>query len=65
MNANQIASLIGLTTQAYHNGQLDPKEALNLTAGLFKTAGDGGIFEETQAAVREFNILNYEAPANG
>ena len=65
MNANDIANLIGLVTQAYHNGQLDPKEALNLTAGLFKTAGDGGIFEETQAAVREFKLREYEAPANG
>ena len=65
MNANQIAQLIGLTTQAYVNGQLDPKEAVNLTVGLFKTARDGGIFEETQAAVREFKLRNYEAPANG
>ena len=65
MNANQIAQLIGLTTQGYINFQLDPKEAVDLTAALFKTAGDGGIFEETQAAVREFKLRNYEAPANG
>ena len=65
MTANQIAQLIGLVTQAFNNGQLDPKEALDLTVGLFKTAGDGGIYEETRAAVREFKLRNYEAPANG
>ena len=65
MTADQIAQLIGLTIHAYNNGQLDPKEAVDLTAALFKTAGDGGIFEETQAAVREFKLRNYEAPANG
>lgn len=65
MNANEIAQLIGLVTQTYNNGQLDPKEALDLTVALFKTAGDGGILEETQAAVREFKLRNYEAPANG
>ena len=64
MNANEIAQLIGLVTQAYVNGQLDPKESLGLTAGLFKTARDGGIFEETVTAVREFKLRNYEAPAN-
>lgn len=65
MNANQIAQLIGLTTQGYINFQLDPKETADLTAALFKLAEDGGIHKETVAAVREFNIRNYEAPANG
>lgn len=65
MTANQIAQLIGLTVQAYNNGQIDPGEALDLTVGLFKTAGDGGFLEETQAAVQEFKLRNYEAPANG
>ena len=65
MNANEIAQLIGLVTQAYVNGQLEPKEALGLTTALFKLAGELGIHEETQAAVREFKLLNYEAPANG
>ena len=65
MTANQIAQLIGLTTQAYVNGQLNPKETADLTCALFKTAGDGGILKETQAAVREFKLRDYEAPANG
>ena len=65
MNANQIASLIGLTTQGYINYQLEPKECADLTAALFKLAEEGGQFKETQAAVREFRIRNYEAPANG
>jgi hypothetical protein len=65
MNANQIASLIGLTTQAHVNHQLDSKLTADLTTALFKLAKELGIHEETVTAVREFNILNYEAPANG
>ena len=65
MNANQIANLIGLTTQAHVNHQLDSKLTADLTTALFKLAKELGIHEETVAAVREFNILNYEAPANG
>jgi len=65
MNANQIAQLIGLTTQAYCNYQLDSKDAAELTGALFKLAEGAGIHKETVAAVREFKVLNYEAPANG
>lgn len=65
MTANQIAQLIGLTTQGYINYQLDSKETADLTSALFEMAGDLGIYKETVAAVREFKIRNYEAPANG
>ena len=65
MTANQIANLIGLTTQAYVNHQLDTKLTADLTSALFKLAEAQGIHAETVAAVREFRILNYEAPANG
>ena len=65
MTANQIAQLIGLTIHAYNNGQLDPKETVDLTTALFKLAKELGIHEETVTAVREFKLLNYEAPANG
>ena len=65
MTANQIANLIGLTTQAYVNHQLDSKLTADLTAALFKLAKELGIHEETVVAVREFNIREYEAPANG
>jgi hypothetical protein len=65
MNANQIANLIGLTTQAYVNHQLDSKLTADLTAALFKLAKELGIHEETVTDVREFKLLNYEAPANG
>jgi hypothetical protein len=65
MNANQIAQLIGLTTQAYVNHQLDSKLTADLTAALFKLAEAQGIHKETVTAVREFNLRNYEAPANG
>ena len=65
MTANQIAQLISLTTQAYTNGQLNPKETADLTCALFKLAGDGGILEETQAAVLLLALRDYEAPANG
>ena len=65
MNANQIASLIGLTTQAYVNHQLDSKLTADLTTALFRLSKELGIHDETVTAVREFNILNYEAPANG
>jgi hypothetical protein len=65
MNANQIANLIGLTTQAYVNHQLDSKLTADLTAALFRLSKELGIHEETQAAVREFKVRNYEAPANG
>lgn len=64
MNANQIAQLIGLTTQAHVNYQLTAKEAADLVSLLFKTATDGGVYEETVAAVRQFRLRNYEAPAN-
>jgi hypothetical protein len=65
MNANQIAQLIGLTTQAYVNHQITGKECSDLTAILFQTAKDLGLNAETQEALRQFRILNYEAPANG
>ena len=65
MTAEQIANLIGLTTQAYVNHQLDTKLTADLTAALFRLSKELGIHDETVAAVREFNILNYEAPANG
>jgi hypothetical protein len=65
MNANQIAQLIGLTTQGYINYQLDSKETADITTALWKLAEDLGIHKETQAAVREFKVRNYEAPANG
>jgi hypothetical protein len=66
MNANQIASLICLTTQAHVNHQLDGQARLaDLTAALFRLSKELGIHEETVAAVREFNIREYEAPANG
>jgi transcriptional regulator with XRE-family HTH domain len=65
MTANQIAQLIGLTTQAYTNYQLDAKETADITTALFKLAKELGIHEETVTAVREFKIRNYEAPANG
>ena len=64
MNANQIANLIGLTTQAYVNHQLDSKLTADLTAALFRLAKELGIHDETVTAVREFNIREYEAPAN-
>ena len=65
MNANQIANLIGLTTQAYVNHQLDSKLTADLTTALFRLSKELGIHEETVTAVREFNIREYEAPANG
>ena len=65
MNANQIAQLIGLTTQAYCNYQIDAKDTADLTAALFKLAEERGVHKETVAAVREFKVQNYEAPANG
>jgi hypothetical protein len=65
MNANQIAQLIGLTTQGYINYQLDAKETEDITTALWKLAEYHGIHKETQAAVREFKVRNYEAPANG
>jgi hypothetical protein len=65
MNADQIAQLIGLTTQAYTNYQLDAKETADITTALWKLAEDLGIHKETVAAVREFKVRNYEAPANG
>jgi hypothetical protein len=65
MNANQIASLIGLTTQAHVNYQLDSKETADITAALFKLAETQGVYKETLTALREFRIQNYEAPANG
>ena len=65
MNASQIASLIGLTTQAYVNHQLDSKLTADLTAALFRLSKELGIHDETQAAVREFKLREYEAPANG
>ena len=65
MNADQIAQLIGLTTQGYINYQLDAKETADITTALWKLAEDLGIHKETQAAVREFKVRNYEAPANG
>ena len=65
MNAHQIAGLIGLTTQGYVNYQLDSKDTAELTGALSKLAEDLGIHKETVAAVREFRIQNYEAPANG
>jgi|APGre2960657373_1045057.scaffolds.fasta_scaffold42388_5 hypothetical protein len=65
MNANQIAQLIGLTTQAYVNYGLDSKETADIANALFKLAEERGIHKETCAALREFNLRNYEAPANG
>jgi len=65
MNANQIAQLIGLATQGYINYQLESKEVSDITDALFKLAKDQGIYKETQAALREFKVRNYEAPANG
>jgi hypothetical protein len=65
MTADQIANLIGLTTQAHVNHQLDSKLTADLTTALFKLAWELGIHKETVTAVREFKLLNYEAPANG
>jgi hypothetical protein len=65
MTAHQIAQLIGLTTQAYCNYQIDAKDTADLTAALYKIAEEQGIHKETVAAVREFKVQNYEAPANG
>ena len=65
MTANQIAQLIGLTTQAHVNHQLDSKLTADLTTALFKLAKELGIHEETVTAVREFRLREYEAPANG
>ena len=65
MNANQIASLIGLTTQAFTNYQLESRETADITAALFKLAETQGVYKETLTALREFRIQNYEAPANG
>ena len=43
MNADQIAQLIGLTTQAYINYQLDSKEKADITTAHWKLAEDLGI----------------------
>ena len=65
MNANQIAQLIGLATQGYINYQLESKDTADITAALFKLAETQGVYKETLAALREFKVRNYEAPANG
>jgi len=65
MTAQQIATLIGLTCQSYINHEITGKECADLTAILFQTAKDLGVNAETQEALRQFRLQNYEAPANG
>lgn len=65
MTANQIAKLIALTARSHSNCMIDSKETADLVGALLKTAEERGLHEETVTALRELNLLNYEAPANG